>query len=76
MKKNLLKGIITSIFLISNILLFAQPGAIDDSGALNLEGGDPEPAGSIDSEIYLFILVGVGLAFYYFNKKLNNKVTN
>ena len=76
MKKNLLKGIITFVFLLSNILLFAQPGAIDDSGALNLEGGDPAPAGSIDSELYLFILVGVGLAFYYFNKKWINKVTN
>ena len=76
MKKNLLKGIFTFVFLLSNILLFAQPGVIDDSGTLNLEGGDPVPAGSIDSEIYLFILVGVGLAFYYLNKKRNNKVTN
>ena len=76
MKKNLSKGIITFVFLLSNILLFAQPGAIDDSGALNLEGGDPAPAGSIDSELYLFILVGVGLAFYYFNKKWINNVSN
>ena len=76
MKKNLLKGIITFVFLLSNMLLFAQPGAIDNSGTLNLEGGDPAPAGSIDSDIYIFILVGVGLAFYYLNKKWNNKVTN
>ena len=76
MKKNLLKGIITFVFLLSNMLLFAQPGAIDNSGTLKLEGGDPAPAGSIDSDIYIFILVGVGLAFYYLNKKWNNKVTN
>jgi hypothetical protein len=78
MKKNLLKGIITFIFLISNMMLSAQTGpSSEDSGGLgNLEGtNDPLPA-TIDSESYILLLIGIGLAMYFLAKKMNHKVPN
>lgn len=73
MKKNLSKRIIIFVSLLSTILLFSQPSYEDDTGVFNLEGGDTAPAGCIDSEICLFTIVGVGLAFYYFYRKRVNE---
>ncbi|MEY3499044.1 MAG: hypothetical protein RL308_713 [Bacteroidota bacterium] len=77
MKNNFLKGILAFIFLMSNVMLFAQtgPGSEDSSGLGNLEGNnDPLPS-TIDSETYILLFVGIGFAMYFINEKLKVKRT-
>jgi len=77
MKNNFLKGILAFIFLMSNVMLFAQtgPGSEDSNGLGNLEGNnDPLPS-TIDSETYVLLFVGIGFAMYFINEKLKVKRT-
>jgi len=49
------------LFLISNVLLFAQPGSTDDTGTL--EGAETPPM-PIDDWISLVLVVGLLLGYY------------
>jgi hypothetical protein len=66
MKNNLFKLYILSLFLLSDFLVFAQPG--DDDGGGGLEGGDPVPA-AIDAKLVWLGIAAVIYAFYSFNRK-------
>ena len=64
--KNLYKLYILAFVLLSDVMLFAQPG--DDDGTGGLEGGDP-PAAPINGKLIWLALVGIVFVFYYFNTK-------
>ena len=64
--KSLYKIYILAFVLLSDVMLFAQPG--DDDGTGGLEGNDT-PAAPINGKLIWLALVGIGFAFYYFNKK-------
>jgi hypothetical protein len=66
MKNNLFKLYILSFFLLSDFLLFAQPG--DDDGGGGLEGDDPVPA-AIDGKLVWLGVVAVIYAFYSLKTK-------
>ena len=65
--KNLLKFCLISFFMMSNIMVFAQPGNGDGGGGTGLEGGDPSPA-PINSKLILLAISGVIYALYKFKK--------
>ena len=66
--KNSTKLSLLMIALLSNIMMFAQPG--NDTGGGGLEGNDPPPA-PIDSLLIIIALVGTLFVFnlYRQNKK-------
>jgi hypothetical protein len=64
--KNLYKLYILVFVLLSDLMLFAQPG--DDDGSGGLEGEDT-PAAPINGKLIWLALVGIVFAFYYFNTK-------
>jgi len=64
--KNLYKLYILAFVLLSDLMLFAQPG--DDDGSGGLEGEDP-PAAPINGKLIWLALVGIVFVFYYFNTK-------
>ena len=70
--KNIIKFGLLSFFLMSDFIMFAQPGDDDDNGGGGLEGGDPSPA-PINSKI--IILVILGLAFAFYKLRNSNKTT-
>ena len=69
MKNNLFKIYILSFLLLSDFLMFAQPG--DDDGGGGLEGNDP-PATPINSKLVWLSVVAILFALYSFKK--NRKV--
>ena len=56
---------ILSFILLSDFLIFAQPG--DDDGGGGLEGGDPQPA-PINNKLILLAITGILFVVYTFNK--------
>ena len=63
--KKLLKFYLLSFILLSDLLIYAQPG--DDDGGGGLEGGDPEPA-PINSKLILLAIAGILFVIYTFRK--------
>ncbi len=70
--KKLLNFCLVSFFMMSNIMVFAQPGNGDGGGGTGLEGGDPSPA-PINSKLILLAISGILFALYKF-KKYSKKV--
>ena len=65
--KNQFKKYYTTIFLLcSSFILFAEPGAGNDTN--DLESIDA-PAASINDYLWILAVVGVVFAFYFFKKK-------
>lgn len=69
MKNNLFKIYIVAFFLLTDFILFAQPG--DDDGSGGLEGGDAPPA-PINGKLIWLGLAAVLFAFYSY--KRNRKI--
>ena len=69
MRINLFKIYLTSFFILSNFIIFAQPG--DDDGGGGLEGNDPPPA-PINGKILWLVIAAIIFAFYSFRK--NKKI--
>lgn len=63
MKKVLLKAYLLLVCLLTNVLLFAQPGDTDGTPTDNLEGTDP--AANIDSMILLLLFLALVFGLYY-----------
>lgn len=61
-----------SFVLLSDFVVFAQPGDEDGGGGGGLEGGDPAPA-PIDGKLMVLLLFGLIFAFYKL-KNLPKKV--
>lgn len=66
MKNNLFKLYLLSSFLLTDFIMFAQPGADQPGGGL--EGGDPSPA-PIDGKIVWLAMVAILFALYTFKNK-------
>jgi len=64
--KNIFKLYLLSFFLLSDFVMFAQPG--DDDGGGGLEGEDPAPA-PINSKLIYLAALGVLFVLYKKNKK-------
>ena len=62
MKKELFKTFLFVFCLITNGLLYAQPGDTDGTPTDNLEGTDP-PA-SIDSLLLVLVVLALAFGFY------------
>ena len=58
---------ILSFILLSDFLVFAQPGDDDGGGGGGLEGGDPQPA-PINSKLLLLAITGILFVIYTFRK--------
>jgi len=56
---------LVSFFLLTDFVVFAQPGSNDGSGGL--EGNDPPPA-PIDGKLLWLGLIAIIFAFYSFRK--------
>ena len=67
--KNIYKYYLLSFVLLSDFVVFAQPG--DDDGGGGLEGGDPQPA-PINSQLIVLAIVGILFVMYTFRK--NKKI--
>lgn len=63
--KNLFKLYLLTFILISDFVVFAQPG--DDDGGGGLEGDDP-PAAPINSKLVILLLIGLVFAFIQIKK--------
>lgn len=61
--KNLIKFGLFSFFLLSDFVMFAQPGDEDDNGGGGLEGNDPAPA-PINGKLVILLVLGLVFAFY------------
>ncbi len=61
-----------SFVLLSDFVVFAQPGDEDGGGGGGLEGGDPAPA-PIDGKLMVLLFFGLIFAFYKL-KNLPKKV--
>ena len=66
MKNSFFKTIILGFFLLSDLVLFAQPG--DDDGSGGLEGGDTPPA-PIDGKLIWLGIIAILFAFYTLKRK-------
>jgi hypothetical protein len=66
---NLFKLFIFSFVLLSDFIMYSQPG--DDTGAGDLEGDDA-PVAPIDSRLIILALAGIVFAVYTFR---NNRKT-
>jgi len=67
MKNNLLKIYFLSFFLLSDFIMFAQPGVDDDESGLE---NDDAPAAPINGKlIWLLVLAIVYAAYTYKNKR-------
>ena len=64
--KSIYKIYILTFLLLSDFILFAQPG--DDDGGGGLEGDDAPPA-PIDGKLIWLAIVSILFAFYIFNKR-------
>lgn len=65
--KSIYKIYILTFLLLSDFVLFAQPG--DDDGGGGLEGDDA-PAAPIDGKLIWLAIVSILFAFYYFSKRV------
>ena len=65
--KNVCKFYLLTFVLLSDFVMFAQPGDDDGGGGGGLEGGDPAPA-PINSMLYLLAITGVLFVIYTFRK--------
>jgi hypothetical protein len=63
--KNLFRIYLLSFFLLSDFVLFAQPGDDDPGGTL--PGDDPQPA-PINSTLILLAIMGILFVFFTFRK--------
>ena len=63
--KNLLKLYLLSFVLLSDFIIFAQPG--DDDGGGGLEGEDPQPA-PINAKLIFLAITGVLFVIYTLRK--------
>ncbi len=63
MKKVLLKTFLFLVCLLTNVMVFAQPGDTDGTPTDNLEGTDP--AANIDSMILLLLFLALVFGLYY-----------
>ncbi len=61
----LLKFYLLAFILLSDFVVFAQPG--DDDGGGGLEGGDPQPA-PINGKLILLAITGILFVLYTFRK--------
>jgi hypothetical protein len=63
-------------FLFLNFITFAQigagPGDEDNNGGTALEGGDP-PATSINSKLWILILLGIMYSFFLIERNRKRK---
>jgi hypothetical protein len=75
--KKTYKIFIILYFLFFNFITFAQigasPGDEDDNGGTALEGGDP-PAASINSKLWLLILLGIVYSFFLIERNRKRKI--
>ena len=70
MRKNLFKIYIATFFILSDFVMFAQPGDDDGDGG-GLEGDDPPPTPINGKLIWLGI---IAILFAYYSYKKNRKV--
>ena len=63
--KNYSKLYLFTFLILTDFMLYAQPG--DDDGNGDLEGGDP-PAAPINSKLILLLIIGLVFAFYSIKK--------
>lgn len=63
--KNIFKLYLLTFFILSDFVVFAQPGSDDGSGGL--EGDDP-PAAPINSKLILLLILGLVFAFIQIRK--------
>lgn len=56
-----------AFILLSDFVVFAQPGDDDGGAGGGLEGGDPQPA-PINSKLILLAIMGVLFVMYTFRK--------
>ena len=61
--KNIYKLYLLSFCLLSDFMVFAQPGDESNDPLTPLEGGDPAPA-PINSKLFILLVLGVAFAFY------------
>ena len=66
MKTKLFNIYLIGFFLLSDFMMFAQPGTDDGSG--DLEGDDPAPA-PINSKLIILGVIGIIYVYYTFYKK-------
>jgi hypothetical protein len=72
MKKELLKAYLLLVCLLTDVLLYAQPGDTDGTPTDNLEGTDP--AATIDAMLLFIVVIAVVFGFYVISKA--NSKTN
>ena len=68
MKNIFFKSYIVGFFLLTDILLFAQPG--QDQGGGGLEGEDP-PTAPLDGKLIWLGIVAILFAFYSYRRRLS-----
>ena len=69
--KNIYKFYLLTFVLLSDFVVFAQPGDDDGGGGGGLEGGDPQPA-PINSKLIILAIMGIVFVMYTFRK--NKKI--
>ncbi len=69
MKNIFFKWYIVGFFLLTDILLFAQPGQ-DQGGGGGLEGDDP-PTAPLDGKLIWLGIVAILFAFYSYSRRLS-----
>lgn len=67
MERKLFKIYVLSFFLLTDFILFAQPG--DDDGGGGLEGNDPPPA-PINTKLIWLCIAAILFAFYSYRRKI------
>ena len=65
--KNIYKFYLLTFVLLSDFVVFAQPGDDDGGGGGGLEGGDPAPA-PINSKLIVLAIMGILFVMYTFRK--------
>ncbi|MBC7523039.1 MAG: hypothetical protein H7239_01160 [Flavobacterium sp.] len=67
--KNIIKCGLVVFVLLSNFVVFAQPG--DENNTGNLQGNDPAPA-PINGKLIFLAIAGIAYAIYFY-KNYNKK---
>jgi hypothetical protein len=75
MKNNLIKSVLTLVFLFINFLSFAQGGPGDENDTGNLEGDDA-PAAPINGKLIWLAILAIVFAYYIFKRERKVKVYN
>ncbi|MXN90136.1 hypothetical protein GR160_02765 [Flavobacterium sp. Sd200] len=71
MKNSLLKWYMLAFMLVSNLVVFAQPGS-GGQGPGGPEGGDEDDV-SLNGKIFLLGISGIIFAYMYYKRFLSNK---